>query len=395
MPSGVSSQHDSHSRLLGEQIIDNNSRLFLNPLRIVINIRRHFITGFVNNLPCRGQRRPEGLPARAKHTRIMLTFPNPPSSYYVPAGRPVEFTVASDPAATFDVRILDAGSNELLGVRRFADTSEAVVDVAPCVARTLRFAPQLGRTGLVDTSGRVRSVRLCAVQAGMIRPFFSHERVLYPAAAEKTLPAWLSTMPRARLIARSECDELTWLSADSLQVVVTAYDRSGDAEGCSFQADRPGLIALRLRAADFPTAERIEVQAGACGTVVYTVTPPLAEGCRIAWRSAEGSVEHYTFPVEVSECVTAHRKRVYGPDGYTTTGAETRSCRRLRSAFETREVLDALAGILGSPDVWRVEEGEYVPVDVAGEEVLTHRHGTLSCMELEIRPRMKNERIWN
>lgn len=377
------------------RIIDNNSGLPLNPLRIVINIRRHFIIGFFNNLPCCGRCRPEGLPAQAKHIRIMLTFPHAPTSYYVPAGRPVEFTVASDPAATFDVRILDAAGGEQLGVRRFADTSEAVVDVAPCVARTLRFAPRPGRTGLIDTSGRVRSVRLCAVQAGTTRQLFSHERVLYPAAEEKTLPAWLSTLPRARLIARDECDELSWLSADPLRVVVTAYDRSGDTEGCSFQTEGGGLTALRLRAADFPAAERIEVQAGACGTVVYTVIPPLAEGCRVAWRSAEGSVEHYTFPVEVSERVTARRKRVYGPDGYTTTGAETHSCRRLRSAFETREVLDALAGILSSPEVWTVEAGKYVPVDVAGEEAFTHRHGTLSCLELEIRPRMKNERIWN
>lgn len=392
---GVSSQHDSHSSPPGGRIIDNNSGLALNPLRIVINICRHFIIGFVNNLPRCPQHPPEGLPAQAKITRTMLTFPNPPASYYVPVGRPAEFTVASDPAATFDVRLLDAESSDLLGVRRFADTSEAVVDVAPCAARTLRFAPRTGRTGLIDTSGRTRSVRLCAVQAGTARQFFSHERVLYPAAEEKTLPAWLSTMPPARLIARDECDELTWLSAEPLPVVVTAYDRSGDAEGCSFRAEQPGLIALRLRAADFPAAERIEVQAGACGTVVYTVIPPLAEGCRIAWRSAEGSVEHYTFPVEVSECVTAHRRRVYGPDGYTATGAEMCSCRRLRSAFETREVLEALAGILGSPEVWRVEAGKYIPVDVAGGEAVTHRHGTLSCMEIEIRPRMKTNCIWN
>ena len=65
----------------------------------------------------------------------------------------------------------------------------------------------------------------------------------------------------------------------------------------------------------------------------------------------------------------------------------------LESAYETPETLEALAGLLLSPEVWILRNGEYVPVDVRSEEAVIQRHGALCSLEIVVRP--KNNPSWN
>ena len=67
----------------------------------------------------------------------------------------------------------------------------------------------------------------------------------------------------------------------------------------------------------------------------------------------------------------------------------------LVSAFEPAEVLEALGEVLATPDVWRAKDGEYEGVDVLTEEAVVRRYGTMSTLELEIRPKRKNRMPWN
>ena len=77
------------------------------------------------------------------------------------------------------------------------------------------------------------------------------------------------------------------------------------------------------------------------------------------------------------------------------TAAKSDFRARLVSAYESRGVLEALAGIIDAPEVWIVKEEGYEPVDVTTDEATIHRHGTMSCLEIDIRSTRKNAITWN
>ena len=116
---------------------------------------------------------------------------------------------------------------------------------------------------------------------------------------------------------------------------------------------------------------------------------------RLAWRSSAGGIEHYTFPVEKSESVETIRQRAYGAEGHLV--ARTRAERRtvLVSAYEPRATLEGLSEVLSSPDVWLAEDDGYTAVDVVTEKSVLHRHGAVTCLEIEIRPKRKTGMPWN
>ena len=163
----------------------------------------------------------------------------------------------------------------------------------------------------------------------------------------------------------------------------------------SYRTATGGLHVFRLDTRDFPEAETLAVDAGACGSVAYTVIPAFSGARRLAWRSSAGGIEHYTFPVEKSESVETIRQRAYGAEGHLV--ARTRAERRtvLVSAYEPRATLEGLSEVLTSPDVWLAEDDGYTAVDVVTEKSVLHRHAAVTCLEIEIRPKRKTGMPWN
>jgi len=128
------------------------------------------------------------------------------------------------------------------------------------------------------------------------------------------------------------------------------------------------LHVFRLDTRDFPEAETLTVDAGACGSVAYTVISAPTGARRLAWRSSAGGIEHYTFPVEKSESVETIRQRAYGAEGHLV--ARTRAERRtvLVSAYAPRlHVREFRGGV--TPD------GDGLPGQVAGLRVDRQFHG--------------------
>lgn len=236
--------------------------------------------------------------------------------------------------------------------------------------------------------------------SGTVTPSFGSEqsatapaRTFLPTAKPATAPTLLTTLPGVRLLPDGACEELTLLTAGAQNVTVIA--RSGDTTtAASYSVPEAGLHLFRIDARDFTEAETLTVDAGACGTIDYTLVAPPCGGVRLAWRSSAGSVEHYTFPTETEAIVETAKGRVYGPEGYVPTGESERR-RTLRSAFEVRPVLEALAELTCSPAVWLVTAAGYEPVDVVSEDAVVHRHGTMCCMEITIRPAHKTPVPWS
>lgn len=387
-----------------------------------------------------------------------MTFTQIPQQF-APLGGELRYTLVTEQAAALDLRIADAGNGTLIGTKRFAGATTASFDAAPYLRRAVRFMPTTGTTGLRAADGRTvlgyieaETAQVPAPSAaignptertvagataygktGVVTPgnevpgsnapadgtnpvkkaaekpevgsstrdllpentpVTSPLRTFLPCRSTVTAPALLTAMPAERLISPGECDELTLFPAEACTVTVTAQ-AGATTTAESYRTTKGGLYLFRLDMRDFPEAEALIVDAGECGTVVYTVVPAAPGARRLAWRSSAGSIEHYTFPIEKSATVETAKKRAYGTDGHLTVTAGSEHRTTLVSAYEPRTTIEALAEILSSPDVWLAGETGYTAIDVMTEQAVVHRHGAVTCMEIGIRPKRKTGMPWN
>lgn len=326
--------------------------------------------------------------------RSMLSFHTLPSEY-TPTWRKAECRITSDRPQTIDIAVKNALTGRLLGARRFANTTDATFDMAPIVRRCIRFAPQPAQTGFVSAADRKIPATIEATASDdPTQHLSSSVKVCYAAEIEAPMSSLITTMPLQRLIALGECDEIALLVDQAPQATVTAQGPAG-TETRTYTTWNTGFLLFRLDTSEFPDAERLTLDLGLCGKVEYTLVPATRGARRIAWHSRAGSLEHYTFPVELTASVETQKTRIYGPEGYTTIGTDRQQLLRLRSAYESREMLEILSEILAAPEVWIVDGEGYRQVDVVSDQAVVHRHGVLSCLEIEIRPCRTTERPWN
>ncbi len=321
-----------------------------------------------------------------------MQFTRIPNSY-APLGGPLTYAVQASSIADIEIRITDASRTRLYGAKRFAATRSAEFDIAPYLRRALRFTPTTGSTGVYDGDSRTLTAIVEASSSANSPTPATPSRTFLPSADEVSAPCLFTSMPLVRLIPDGAADELTLMTRAQQPITLTiAYGPHAATENHVIPSG--GLHLFRLDTADFPNADQITVDAGPCGKVVYTVVKPVQEAVRLAWRSRSGSIEHYSFPIETTATVEATKRSAYGSDGYVSSA--TFECRRtLRSALETREVLEALAELLYTPEVWMVEGAGYTPVDVISDRAAVHNYGTMSTLEITFRPKNRPRQSWN
>lgn len=314
---------------------------------------------------------------------------------YAPLGGELRYAVSREEAGNIDIRIAGAADAALLGAKRFAAVTEAAFDAAPYLRRQLRFVPATGKTGFYSAGGRTVSVVVEASETdGGTIAATSPARTFLPGGEVPAGPCLRTSMPLNRLIPEGACDELTLLTSGACAVTVTA--EAGDSTTAeSYRTAESGLHLFRLDTRDFQGAECITVDAGVCGTAVYSVMPAVEGAVRLAWRSSAGSVEHYTFPVVRTTTVRAGRLEAEGPEGRMVVAADAEREMLLVSAYEACAVLEALAELMTAPEVWIAGESGYTPVSVATGEAVVRRHGSLCCLEVAVRPKHKIRMPWN
>lgn len=338
-----------------------------------------------------------GITTRAPFRRLFLkknttmNFTQFPA-LYAAAGLEALYVVEQETAGNIDMRVRDRKTNLLLGSRRFTETTRAEFDIAPLIRRAMDFVPTTGATGFKPEISRSLLILIEAGVSGSGNwSTTSPTRTFIPG----DLPAQSAirtSMPLERLIPEGAADELTLLSANPTSATVTAQAR-GSLSAESFRSTSNGLQIFRLDTRDFPGCETITVELGSHGTVVYTVVPASQNAVRIAWRSHAGSIEHYSFPTVRSTTLRVAKQRAEGIEGHLVTAAETARETTLVSAFESPEVLEALAEAISSPQVWMLKDDLYSPIDILTDEAVIQRLGTLCSLELVARPKI--ETTWN
>uniref|UniRef100_UPI003FD6D3DA hypothetical protein n=1 Tax=Alistipes putredinis TaxID=28117 RepID=UPI003FD6D3DA len=97
-----------------------------------------------------------------------------------------------------------------------------------------------------------------------------------------------------------------------------------------------------------------------------------------------------TFLSQKSVVQKIRKEQVLTDDaGYEDISIRDERTTTLASAFEPAAVIEALAEIAASPQVWKIDGDKYEEVDILIREQTIGRHGSLGCIEISLRPRQE------
>ena len=302
-----------------------------------------------------------------------MTFTSLPEMFSSVFG-PLAYTFSNAAETELFLEILSTRDGSRIGSKRFYNTPTGTLNIAPMVRKNIRFVPSSGMTGFCNSESRSASVQLA------VGTTYSEVRT-FVAAHDSVKPSRiLTTMPSHRIIAYGESDEITCCIPGQHTVTVTS---DITAEALTYNAiGGEELTLFRLNTRSFlPSVGTITVRIATAGQTVaeigYTVVPKCDEGCRIAWRSRAGSIEHYTFPVVKSVVQKIRKEQVLTDDaGYEDISIRDERTTTLASAFEPAAVIEALAEIAASPQVWKIDGDKYEEVDILTREQTIGRHGS-------------------
>ncbi len=269
---------------------------------------------------------------------------------------PYRFTANSEPETVLSVLKDDT----VIASKRYYDTYAAQIDVAPIIRKHLRFAPPQSTEMLYEQTDR----RLAITVA--VDGTTSETRCFISTSRPRNFTGFLTSMPWKRIIRRGDVDELTLLSIGTLQFSIHGSQLGNVLYSETRTETNKKQLHFRFNPEQFPDYTRFYVQLyedeELIDQIEYVVAEPLPNGCRLAWRTDAGSVEHYTFPIS--------RDNV------------------LISAFEPKGMIEALRELTDAPQVWRTSDGvTYEEVEVVRDKSKVVRHGSLSCMEVAFRPK--------
>ena len=317
---------------------------------------------------------------------IKIVSPSNFSSFDTQAVFRFTSDVTADAGAAVEALLEDADTGGVIAARRLRldSSAAAVFDVAPILRRAMELRPAAGATGLAAADDAMFRVRM---RVGMT---VSDAVTLLCSQPVTNSLACLTAMPVRRTIRRGDCDRLLFYAMADFAVDIEAGRDNGTADSAVYEwSGDGGLVVLRLRAADFGgDVRRLTVRTGSRVVAEYEVEEPTAGSMRLAWRTSLGSVEHYTFPVVVRREVVSGNRTVRLADGTCTLSGDAHAEIVLRSHREPSAVVDALAGIVASPQVWLTDEatGDYLSVTVETRQAATRSFGEPSNVELTVRP---------
>ena len=171
------------------------------------------------------------------------------SKDYSSLGGGARYAFEADEAADRDFRIAEAGTDRLLGIKRFRNTAAAVFDIAPYLRDRFRFEPGGGPTGFANADGRCVAATVATDGAtAAVRTFLR-------GTAEAGAPALRTSQPHARLLGHDECDEITLVTTAPCTAAVTVRS-GGTVSRTDFADSGTGVRLFRLDAADFPGRRR-------------------------------------------------------------------------------------------------------------------------------------------
>lgn len=280
-----------------------------------------------------------------------------------------------------DVRLVDDETGDVIATRRFFHCTGGSWDIAPAVQRTLKYRPTAPANpiSLEPCDDRVRCVQL------QIGEEFSPELMMMDSSAVDA--PFLSAMPTLRLVSDRGFDEVMLMpGVRGVKVIVATEETSEESQRDLATHDLP--FVLRFAFGKIGKVGRVECQlfdntGVMIGNFFFIPVSTPEQALHVAWRSALGTVEHYTFPV------CRREEELHGERTDGEREAMKRGARRQRvvvtSAYEPLVVRRALAELGAARQSWVIDrQGVYHPVKVAAEGHVLVKNGDLKALEFTL-----------
>lgn len=307
--------------------------------------------------------------------------------------RDINYVFEQSQAKNIDFHIINDANNQLIASKRSASATSVTINIAAILRSQISFTPRTGASGFRNLSDRGITVRVEAVETDSgLSVGIAPTRTFLIGDQKRVTYEIRTSMPLERIIPADASDEISLLTKGDCTLFITA-EGPDSTQSQSYSATGAGLHIFYLSPADFPGCETLTLDAGTCGQIRYTVVPASEESTRIAWQSHAGSVEQYSFPVTRSTTLRTAKQRAEGEDGLLVTRIDASLEMTLVSALERKEVMESLAEILSSPNVWICRNGEFIPLDILSEEAVIQQYGVMRTLEIVSRP--KNIQSWS
>ena len=263
------------------------------------------------------------------------------------------------------------------------------IDIAPYIPTPSLLLPNTtGRSRIYNIG--ISKYRVELYRSGDSTPQCSSRAVTVSSNGyfSEEMPFLTTTMGEHRIISKGEYDNIGIYSNPGCAISANITSDAGDDITVSINSST-GVAHLIFAAGDLSanaTSAKVEIYCDEewLNEISYIIQPRHTIGVRLAWRTAKGNIEQYTFPVVSQNSITVRRNQ-------TTTKYNTEQIldsqmvkqQHLISDFEPRSTLDALSEIIAAPEVWMVypNHSRISVVNSALQYDITH---TIGRIEMDI-----------
>ena len=287
------------------------------------------------------------------------------------------------------VVVVDVSADEVVATQRLREIRSAEVNIAPYVkSLTAQLPIRSATTMFADAPVKHYTIR-------------NDEAVAEPLAvsvnrAAVESPSVVTAMPLSRTIAYGEADELLIFAEPESAIEVNIVADTGEEVTMEY-ITTSGATTLYISTKDFGKKVRNIAVDLSCNGVEfcalhYRIIPSHKRSLRLAWLSECGSIERYTFPVVVKSQRKADRESIDTIEGRRVVRTMTESIISVRSHYEPRATVEAIAQVLSSPRVWVEYPNCYQEVSVLSTAVDVDVFGEPECVMLALQEWRREER---
>ncbi len=315
------------------------------------------------------------------------------SSNFTPLDEGIRFGIdtESDSATDICIEIIDVTTNEVVATKLLRDTTSTTVNIAPYIHAVGGYTPATAKKfAFRDVPTATYKVRVGEVESEEVTISVNRRNI-------GSEPAIVGDFPHLREISRNEIDEVLMIVPKGAPLYVEVitendmqtYDHVAENEAVSFTI---APIELADEAQNFDV--RIYVDDNEICSLHYSLTPQHKTSARLAWVADSGAIERYTFPLVSQKSSVAEKQSFMGSDGICSVRSSAKQILSLRSQFEPRATIEALAQVVYSPKVWLEQNGEWLSVEVATSQVEYNLFGEPNFLVLEVGLWQKEVALW-
>ena len=279
--------------------------------------------------------------------------------------------------------IVDVETGEVVATQHLREITAAKVNIAPYVKRFDEYAPTapLQLTTFIEAPTASYRLRIGDIESEEVAVSVNRCDVL-------SLPTMISSLPLSRRIAHGENDEILIMAERGRTISAQIVTNTGESLHLE-HLSTTGVATLVISTEDFDDDVRslditLYCDDDAFDSLSYKVMPTYKTYTRLAWISACGSIERYTFPIAYKSVRSVSKQVVATTEGATTTNCKTEYKVSLSSRFESQATIDALSQIVSSPMVWIEQNGELERVGIASSVIEQDLFGSPSHISIDV-----------